>query len=193
MKKKTFSQAELIKYSFDLIEKEGWSSFSFNKLSKSLNTELNIVKDLLKSKKQLLIIFSEYIDEEVMKNVDINDLKDNSVRDNLFELLMLRFEKLQPFKTSLRILLNDLKSKPRDLKEIYKKIINSLDFYMEISNSKKNFIFDLIKLNSIFLIYSLTFKTWLNDESKDMSITMAELDKWLSKAEHYSEKISLFH
>ena len=28
MKKKTFSQAELIKYSFDLIEKEGWSSFS---------------------------------------------------------------------------------------------------------------------------------------------------------------------
>ena len=193
MKKKTFSQAELIKYSFDLIEKEGWSSFSFNKLSKSLNTELNIVKDLLKSKKQLLIIFSEYIDEEVMKNVDINDLKDNSVRDNLFELLMLRFEKLQPFKTSLRILLNDLKSKPRDLKEIYKKIINSLDFYMEISNSKKNFISDLIKLNSIFLIYSLTFKTWINDESKDMSITMAELDKWLSKAEHYSEKISLFH
>ena len=44
-----------------------------------------------------------------MKNVDINDLKDNSVRDNLFELLMLRFEKLQPFKTSLRILLNTLK------------------------------------------------------------------------------------
>ena len=193
MKKKTFSQAELIKYSFDLIEKEGWNSFSFNKLSKSLNAELNLVKNLLKSKKQLLIIFSEYIDEEVMKNVDINDLKDNSVRDNLFELLMLRFEKLQPFKTSLRILLNDLKSKPRDLKEIYKKIINSLDFYMEISNSKKNFISDLIKLNSIFLIYSLTFKTWINDESKDMSITMAELDKWLSKAEHYSEKISLFH
>jgi len=193
MKKKTFSQAELIKYSFDLIEKEGWNSFSFNKLSKSLNAELNLVKNLLKSKKQLLIIFSEYIDEEVMKNVDINDLKDNSVRDNLFELLMLRFEKLQPFKTSLRILLNDLKSKPGDLKKIYKKIINSLDFYMEISNSKKNFIFDLIKLNSIFLIYSLTFKTWINDESKDMSITMAELDKWLSKAEHYSEKISLFH
>ena len=54
-------------------------------------------------------IFSEYIDEEVMKNVDINDLKDNSVRDNLFELLMLSFEKLQPFKTSLRILLNTLK------------------------------------------------------------------------------------
>ena len=193
MKKKTFSQAELIKYSFDLIEKEGWNSFSFNKLSKSLNAELNLVKNLLKSKKQLLIIFSEYIDEEVMKNVDINDLKDNSVRDNLFELLMLRFEKLQPFKTSLRILLNDLKSKPGDLKKIYKKIINSLDFYMEISNSKKNFIFDLIKLNSIFLIYSFTFKTWINDESKDMSITMAELDKWLSKAEHYSEKISLFH
>ena len=193
MKKKTFSQAELIKYSFDLIEKEGWNSFSFNKLSKSLNAELNLVKNLLKSKKQLLIIFSEYIDEEVMKNVDINDLKDNSVRDNLFELLMLRFEKLQPFKTSLRILLNDLKSKPGDLKKIYKKIINSLDFYMEISNSKKNFISDLIKLNSIFLIYSLTFKTWINDESKDMSITMAELDKWLSKAEHYSEKISLFH
>ena len=193
MKKKTFSQAELIKYSFDLIEKEGWNSFSFNKLSKSLNAELNLVKNLLKSKKQLLIIFSEYIDEEVMKNVDINDLKDNSVRDNLFELLMLRFEKLQPFKTSLRILLNDLKSKPGDLKKIYKKIINSLDFYMEISNSKKNFIFDFIKFNSIFLIYSLTFKTWINDESKDMSITMAELDKWLSKAEHYSEKISLFH
>ena len=193
MKKKIFSQAELMKYSFDLIEKEGWNSFSFNKLSKSLNIELNFVKNLLKSKQQLLIIFSEYIDEEVMKNVDINDLKDNSVRDNLFELLMLRFEKLQPFKKSLRILLNDLKSKPGDLKEIYKKIINSLDFYMEISNSKKNFIFDLIKLNSIFLIYSLTFKTWINDESKDMSITMAELDKWLSKAEHYSEKISLFH
>ena len=49
---------------------------------------------------------------------------------------------------------------------------------------------DFIKVNIIFIIYSYVFKVWLDDQSSEMSKTMVELDKWLSKAEFYGKKIN---
>ena len=50
----------------------------------------------------------------------------------------------------------------------------------------------MVKKNAIFFIYSLTFRVWLNDESDDLSKTMAELDNFLSMADKANEKITSF-
>ena len=51
---------------------------------------------------------------------------------------------------------------------------------------------DFLKQNTLFFIYSFTFKTWLKDESEDLSSTMAELDRLLTFSEKAEKKIKNF-
>ena len=181
---------KLIILGFKLIEKKGWSYFSLKNLAKENKSDLESIKLFFKNKSQFLESFSEMIDNRVLANIDKDEFNKNSIKDNLFELIMLRFENLNHFKTGLKILLSDLKKSPVELKKIMRKVLDSMDLFLEIANVKNNYLMDFIKVNIIFIIYSYVFKVWLDDQSSEMSKTMVELDKWLSKAEFYGKKIN---
>ena len=181
---------KLIILGFKLIEKKGWKYFSLKSLAKENKSDLESIKNFFKNKSQFLVSFSEMIDNKVLANVDKEEFNKNSIKDNLFELIMLRFENLNPYKTGLKILLSDLKKSPVELKKIMKKVLDSMDLFLEIANVKNNYLMDFIKVNIIFIIYSYVFNVWLDDQSSEMSKTMVELDKWLSKAEFYGKKIN---
>ena len=129
------------------------------------------------------------IDYKVEHNIDVEEMKSTSKKDNLFELIMLRLEAMQSYKVALKNILSSAKEKPIILKRLSKNIINSLDFYLELSSYYDDTFVDFLKKNAIFLIYSLTFRVWLNDESDDLSKTMAELDKLLSMADKADKRI----
>ena len=192
MKKSSNKKISYIKFAFKLIEEKGWNDFSLEKLAKEELIKIEDLKSFFKDETNLIESFSEMIDEQVIKEVDLKEFNQNPVKDNIFELIMIRFEKLSPYKKSLDILLKQVRSKPKTLKKLAKKIFNSLDLFLEISNAKSNYVFDFLKLNIMFIIYGYTFKIWLEDDSEDMGKTMAEVDKWLSEAEGYANKISPF-
>ena len=192
MKKNINKKISYIKLAFKLIEEKGWNDFSLEKLAKEESIKMEDLIFFFKDETKLIESFSEMIDEQVIKEVDLNEFNQNSVKDNIFELIMIRFEMLSPYKKSLDILLKQLKYEPKTLKKLTKKIFNSLDLFLEISNAKSNYVFDFLKLNIMFIIYGYTFKIWLEDDSEDMGKTMAEVDKWLSEAEGYANKISPF-
>ena len=192
MKKNINKKISYIKLAFKLIEEKGWNDFSLEKLAKEESIKMEDLIFFFKDETKLIESFSEMIDEQVIKEVDLNEFSQNPVKDNIFELIMIRFEKLSPYKKSLDILLKQLKHEPKVLKKLTKKIFNSLDLFLEISNAKNNYVFDFLKLNIMFIIYGYTFKIWLEDDSKDMGKTMAEVDKWLSEAECYAKNFSPF-
>ena len=70
--------------------------------------------------------------------------------------------------------------------------MNSLDFYLELTNALNDSFFDIFKKKSIFLIYSYIFMIWLEDDSDDLASTMAELDRLLSISENAEKKIKNF-
>ena len=181
---------KLITLGFKLIEKKGWKYFSLKSLAKANKSDLETIKIFFRNKSQFLESFSEMIDNKVLADIDKEEFNKNSIKDNLFELIMLRFENLNNYKTGLKILLSDLKKSPVELKKIVKKVLDSMDLFLEIANVKNNYLMDFIKVNIIFIIYSYVFKVWLGDQSPEMSKTMAELDKWLSEAEFYGKKIN---
>ena len=192
MKKNASSKKKVLKSVFKLIEKIGWTNFELKNLHQEKSLENIRIEKFFKNKSKIIIDYSSMIDEEVIKSIDFSELSDTDVKDNLFEFMMTRFEKLNPYKKSLKIILNDLKFDPKSLKELSKKIFNSMDFYMEASNAKNLIFFDFVKSNVFFLIYSYVFQIWLKDNSKDMTKTMQETDKLLTIAEKYSKKFNSF-
>lgn len=177
----------LIKSSFKLIEKSGWESFSLKKLSYSEKISINEIKKTFKSEINILDEFSKMIDLKVEKSFDYQELRNTSVKDNLFELIMLRLEFMQPYKNALKSIKNTFKSDPLVAKLVAKNVMNSLDFYLELTNAFNDSFLDIFKKKSIFFIYSYIFTIWLEDNTEELSKTMSELDKLLS----FSEKMAI--
>ena len=173
----------LIKKSFELVSEIGWENFNLKLLAEKNKFELDDIKTIFKTKSSVLKEFSIMIDEEVVNSINQNDFIDNPVKDNLFEIIMMRFEKLKAYKNGILKILNSAKKNPLILKKVSRQLFSSLDFFLEVSNAKDNFLFDKFKLSALFLIYSYVFRIWLKDDSDEMSKTMAELDSLLSKSE----------
>ena len=181
-----------IKKGFDLINDIGWEEFSIEKLSTRESIPLNDLKLYFKCKYSIVDKFSRMIDKNIESKLRIQDFKDSSKKDILFELIMMRFDEMEEFKDSLTIVLDASKNKPLLISIITKNVMNTMDFFLELSNSYNNYAFDVLKKNFLFIIYSITFKTWLSDNTNDLSKTMAELDKLLSTAENFQQKVSSF-
>ena len=177
----------LVKSSFNIIEKSGWKSFSLQKLSYAEKIPINEIKIFFKSEITILDEFSKMIDIKVEKSFDYEELTNTSVKDNLFELIMLRLEYMQPYRNALKSIKSSFKSDPLAAKSVAKNVMNSLDFYLELTNAFNDSLLDIFKKKSIFLIYSYIFMIWLEDDSDELSKTMSELDKLLT----FSEKIAL--
>ncbi len=177
---------------FDLIKDIGWEAFSIEKLSVKENIPLNDLKVYFKCKYSIVDRFSKMIDKKIESKLRIQDFNNSSKKDILFELIMMRFDEMEEFKSSLARVLDASKNKPLLISIITKNVLNTMDFFLELSNSYNNYAFDVLKKNFLFLIYSITFKTWLSDNTEDLSKTMAELDKLLSTAEDFQQKVSSF-
>ena len=185
------SKFKIIEESFLFIDKIGWKEFSIERFAEENKYKTSEVKKFIGNKNDLLIEFSKMIDEKVELNIDIEEFENSDVKDNIFELIMMRFDAMTPFKGGLKKIINEIKS-PIILKEISQNILVSMDFYLEFSNAYDHTIFDVIKKKSLFLIYSYCFKAWLNDDSKELSKTMSELDRLLNYAEKFSKKAKDF-
>ena len=185
--KSSDKKLNLVKSSFNIIEKSGWKSFSLQKLSYAEKIPINEIKIFFKSEITILDEFSKMIDVKVEKSFDYEELTNTSVKDNLFELIMLRLEYMQPYRNALKSIKSSFKSDPLVAKSVAKNVMNSLDFYLELTNAYNDSFLDIFKKKSIFLIYSYIFMIWLEDDSDELSKTMSELDKLLT----FSEKIAL--
>ncbi len=177
----------LVKSSFNIIEKSGWKSFSLQKLSDKEKVPINEIKIFFKSEITILDEFSKMIDIKVEKSFDYEEVTSTSVKDNLFELIMLRLEFMQPYRNALKSIKSSFKSDPLVAKSVAKNVMNSLDFYLELTNAFNDSFLDIFKKKSMFLIYSYIFMIWLEDDSDELSKTMSELDRLLT----FSEKIAL--
>ena len=181
---------KIIIQAFEIIEKVGWDKFSLSLLSRSLKIPESSLKKVFKNKELILIDFSKMIDENVDLLINFEDLKESTVKDNLFELIMLRLEIMLPYRKALKKILSSKQINPFTIKTISLNIIESLDFYLDISGSYFNERFDFLKKYTIFLIYVYACKEWLNDNSEDLSKTMSNLDRSLDFSRELKDKIS---
>ena len=192
MKNSIETEKKYIKKGFDLINDIGCEEFSIEKLSIKENIPITNLNDYFKCKYSIVDKFSIMIDKNIEAKLRIEDFKDSSKKDILFELIMMRFDEMEDFKDALTKILVVSKNKPLLVSIITKNVMNTMDFFLELSNSYNSYAFDFLKKNFLFLIYSVTFKTWLSDDTEEKSKTMAELDKLLSTAENFQQKISNF-
>ena len=161
---------------------------SWNKLSLDDVLVKNIKKQkYIKTKNDLLKNLNRYVDSILIEKTKY--LENSSTKDMLFEVLMMRFDILQKNRLSFIKIYDALKKSPKKILKLFPSFLESMIITAELAKFNVNGVKGTIRLKGLFLVYLITFYSWIDDNTVSLEKTMNALDKNLDKADKFSKYI----
>jgi AcrR family transcriptional regulator len=106
-------------------------------------------------------------------------------RDRLFDLLMRRFDTLQPYKPALEVLGRELRGDPVTVLCAGASLIHSMRWMLEATNISTGGLNGALAVKLTAAAYLSTMRVWQRDDSPDLARTMASLDARLRRIERW--------
>jgi len=170
----------------DLAARRSWNEIEIGDIAKAANVSLAEFRDLFPSKGAVLGALSRQIDRQVLEGTT-DDLAGEPARERIFDVLMRRFDALQPHKQALRRIFQDLQYDPVSLAALNQVSLNSQRFMLAAAGINTEGPLGKLKLQGAVLVYANTMRTWLDDDDPTLAKTMARLDRELRRAERILE------
>ena len=181
-KAKSDPQMTVIEAAMTLAAEQGWRDLTLADIAAKAGMPLSEVYPLFSSKGAILSAFTRQIDATVL--ADGGDAgPDEPVRDRLFDVLMRRFDALQPYRPALANIVQDLSRDPLEACCAAKRLRRSLMAMLEAAGLSAGGCRGRIRLVGLKAIYLVALRAWFRDESEDLGKTMAALDKALARAD----------
>jgi AcrR family transcriptional regulator len=172
----------IIDTAFVLVLERGWRGLSLAEIAEAAKLPLSQVYPLFPSKQAILDGFTDRVDAEMMAE-GAEDL-DSPARDRLFDMLMRRFDALQPYKEALGIILQDQLRDPLAACCGLGRLARSMATTLEAAGFSTTGCRGVLRLKGLSAIYLSAIRVWLRDDSEDMAKTMAYLDKQLARVDN---------
>lgn len=182
----------------DELASVGWAQLDLASVAMRADFQPGEMLRFYDTKNALLAGFQYHIDTALMSQVDpLED--DESVRDRLFDILMQRFDLLNPHKAGLIRLSRELPRDPLAFLGWAQRLRRSMAWILAAAGGAfsgdelgiralpgahlcQNLI-TIAQTKALITLWILTSRTWMSDETEDLAKTMAALDKNLARAE----------
>ncbi len=170
-----------------LASEQGWQYTTLRDIA--LRAELSIAEMLacVEDKDDILVLIEKNIEEQCFKNIHVSYDDGLSIRERLFDTLMERFDVLSEYREGLLSILDAMVLDPKALMVSSPYLCKSMARILEVCGAETAGVKGSIKILGVTAIYLRILKVWREDETQDLSKTMAALDKALGKAEHYAD------
>ena len=176
------SEADTIAAAAVLLAGErGWRNLTLGDIALEAGVTLSALARHFGSRADILDGFERMIDRRMLAGAIAGDI-DDKPRDRLFDIIMERFDALLPYRDGVRRITREL---PFDLMSglalatAAPRSIGWMFTGARIAADGPAMPFKLAVLGGVYLS---AFRVWLNEESQDLSKTMATLDKQLDRA-----------
>lgn len=166
-----------------LIAQRGWENVSLRDIAKAAGVPLAALYLRFPSKTRILEAFSERIDTAVLADHDPEDTRGEPARDRLFDVLMQRFDHLQPYRQAIRSILESYQRDPFQALGGLRRLRRAMTWMLDCADLTASGPRGELRLAGLCGIYLATLRTWVSDESTDMASTMATLDGYLRRIE----------
>lgn len=184
MTKNTNIDLMIVNAAFDLATKIGWVRMSITDIAKKANLSEATVCTRYPTKALLLNEFMRHIDDLVLaQNAPFDEF--DLERDRIFEILMLRFEAMQPYKEALRQINRDLPKEPINIIANGPSAALSMTKMLAAANLTANGLLGIAHAHGLLVVWLATARVWLQDDTPDMTQTMAALDRNLRRGEKF--------
>jgi len=169
------------KAAFDLTRTSGWRHVTMSDIAEKSKLSLGELLGLYPSKSAIVRAYINDLDNAMLGALPTTN--EETPRERLFDILMSRFDALNPDKEAfISILRSDSRDPLMTICHLFR-LKRSLSLMLEAAGLSSVGIFGRIRLKGLALVYANTFRAWLADDSADMAKTMAKLDQSLAKAE----------
>jgi AcrR family transcriptional regulator len=175
-----------------LIAQQGWRRLSLAAVAAEAGLPILNLYRVFPSKPAILCGFSRRIDEAVLAPpldseaaVDAAGEADERPRDRVFDLLMRRFDALQPYRAALEVLGRELPTDPLAALGAGVGLLRSIGWMLEAAGISTAGLGGIVAVKLTAAAYLATLRVWLRDDSPDLAPTMAALDRRLRAIERW--------
>jgi AcrR family transcriptional regulator len=166
------------------IAEVGWRRLSLAAIAEAAGLPILRVYRTFPSKAAILCGFTRRIDEAVLAS-PVEPEPDERPRDRIFDLLMRRFDALQPYKPAFAKLRRDLPRDPPAALAAGAALLRSVAWMLEAAGTSTTGIGGVIAVKLTAGAYLMAQRVWVGDDSPDLAPTMAELDRRLRGIERW--------
>lgn len=164
-----------------LAAERGWHAVSLADIAQRAKISLVDLHEEFDGKSALLREFLKSLDGALLRG----DLPgaDESVRDHLFDVIMRRFDAMQPHKAAIRSIIHDSRGDPWLWLCGGPHVLKTAALMLEAAGISASGPVGRLKAKGLAAIYLSTVRVWLADDTPDMAKTMSTLDRSLRRAE----------
>lgn len=168
----------------------GASKFSVCEIAEALNVTTDMLTPVFDDLYSFAASFGRFIDAAVVKDISASDSEsEEPARDRMFEVLMSRFDALEPFKDAAKELGKAARRDPKLAGVIAMRLPQSMALMLSMAKVRAKGLRAPLQVAGLVGLWLQVARTWLKDDSEDLSKTMAALDKALGDADSLARKI----
>jgi AcrR family transcriptional regulator len=167
-----------------LIATVGWRRLSLAAIAAAAELPILQVYRTFRSKQAILAELYRRIDAIVLAEPPAPEA-DERPRDRLFDLLMRRFDALQPYKPALEVLRRELLCDPPTALCAGASLLRSMRWMLEAADIPTGGVRGAIAVRLATAAYLSAMRVWQRDASPDFARTMASLDTRLRRIERW--------
>ena len=166
------------------IASEGWRHLSLAAIADAAELPMLRVYRTFGSKQAILRGLYRRVDEAALAEPPPAEPAERP-RDRLFDLLMRRFDTLQPYKPALEVLRRELPGDPVTILCAGAWLLRSMRWMLEAANISTVGLRGALAVKLTAAAYLSTMRVWQRDDSLDLARTMAVLDARLRRIERW--------
>ena len=182
-RKKADPRQKIIDASLKLAEEKGWRQLALPEIAEAAGVSLSELYRHFVSKQAILDGFSQTIDSALLDELEEELELEEPARDRLFDVLMRRFDLLQPHRAPLARITYDQVNDPLALCGSLRQLLLSMRWMLEGARIGTGGLVGAVRVKALVAIYLSVIPVWLRDETADQSKTMAALDARLRRVE----------
>lgn len=189
-KKPSDIREKVVKAALILAARDGWGNIGLKDIARNAKINLATLHEHFEDRTDILVAYGRMIDRKVLENIgEVSET--SSHRDRLFDILMERFDVLNENRAALLSILDSFKCDPKQAVIGLPHLSRSMSWMLEAAGIDTNGLRGATHILALTTVYVATAKTWMDDDSADMSKTMAALDRNLGRAEQLAGMMGL--
>ncbi len=187
-KAKNLSKDKIVEVSLELAIELGWEHVRLSDIAERADISLSDLRLIIEDKFDILAAFGRMIDAKTLNALD-EFSPEMEAREKLFDIMIERFEVLNEYREGLLSILYSFQYDPKQVLISSPHLCRSMSWMLEAAGIDTSGMRGALKVAGLSGLYLKVLKSWMKDETPDLSKTMAALDKELGRAEQVANTL----
>lgn len=181
-------RADAVDAALRLAAARGWEFVSMADIAEEAGITLADLARMFDGREDILAAYARRVDGDVLAGFSGGG---GSHRDDLFDILMERFDRLNNDRDAVTSIIGSFCADPKQMVIALPHLGRSMNWMLEAVGIETTGWRGAARVFGLSVIYLMALRVWKDDASADMAKVMASLDRSLARTEQWAEMLGL--